>query len=281
MQPAAPTPLETVCLSAGAALVWLAPERGGMATRWAVGDDDVLYLDEATLLDRGKNVRGGCPVLFPSPGRLVGDRFARDGATGTLGQHGFARTEPWDVVSASASEATLRLRSNDRTRAVFPWEFVATYRYVLGPTSLRIEQTFESAGPAPMPFGAGFHPYFRVRDADKRLARAPTAATRAYDNAARALVRLDGPIDLTRGEVDLHLIDHASSTARLERGDGHAVDLRGSAQFGRWVIWTLAGRDFVCLEPWTSPANALNTGEGLLRAAPGTPVTLSIELRFV
>lgn len=275
------TPLETIELQNGDARALLAPERGGMVTRWLVGGDSILYLDEASLVDRAKNVRGGCPVLFPSPGKLDTDCYARGGAAGSMGQHGFARNLPWDVVEVAPSHVTLRLVSSDATRAMFPWDFALTYRYVLGATALRIEQRFEARGPRAMPFGAGFHPYFRVESAQKAAARVPTAATRAWDNAKKEQVGLTGPIDLTRDEVDLHLLDHGASSATLERGDGHRVELRASPELRRWVVWTLAGRAFVCLEPWTCPANALNTGEGLLVATPGTPVELALEMTFV
>jgi galactose mutarotase-like enzyme len=275
------TALETITLTSGDSRVVLAPGRGGMATRFVVGDRAVFFLDEATLVDTTKNVRGGNPVLFPSPGKLEADRFARDGASGTMGQHGFARNTAWDVVAQSTTEATLRLRSNDATRAVYPWDFVATYRYALDAAALRIEQRIETTAPNPMPFGAGFHPYFHVPQAAKAGARIPTRATRAWDNAKKEEIALDAPIDLTRPEVDLHLVDHGSSTARLELPDGSVVEVRGSEHFRRWVIWTIHGKDFVCLEPWTSPGNVLNSGEGLLVAAPASPIDLWTEIALL
>ncbi len=66
----APTALETIALESGSSRVLVAPSRGAIITRLSVGDRQVLYLDESTLLDPSKNVRGGIPVLFPSPGRL-------------------------------------------------------------------------------------------------------------------------------------------------------------------------------------------------------------------
>src|SRR4051812_8129567 len=91
-----PGPLATWVLAdhAAGSVAELVPARGGMATRFSVGKQPVLALDEATLLDPSKNVRGGIPVLFPSPGKLAGDRYARGGA---MGQHGFARNLPWSV----------------------------------------------------------------------------------------------------------------------------------------------------------------------------------------
>ena len=77
--------------------------------------------------------------------------------------------------------------------------------------------------------------------------------------------------------MDLHLRDHGSSTAALEL-PGARVELRGSPEFGHWVVWALKGRDFVCLEPWTCPGDALNTGERLLWLGPGDERSLAARV---
>jgi galactose mutarotase-like enzyme len=266
-----------------ASSVTLAPGRGGMALGWRVGARDLLYLDEATYRDVAQNVRGGVPVLFPSPGRLAGDRWSRAGRSGELGQHGFARQLPWAVTATGAgpdaARATLRLRASGPTRAKYPFSFVATYTYALAGRALRVEQRFANEGDEPMPFGAGFHPYFALAQADKAGARVATAATRAYDNVAKreAPYALDLGGD---GEVDLHLLDHGSSSSSLAWPDGARVGVDASPEFTHWVVWSLPGRDFVCLEPWTSPPDALNTCDRLLTLAPGEERTLWVEFRY-
>jgi galactose mutarotase-like enzyme len=274
------TPLETVVLEStpGDARVVVAPSRGGMVTRFDVGGAPVMFLDVASLVDETKNVRGGNPVLFPSPGPLAGDRFMRDGRSGSMKQHGFARQRAWSVVGdASRAEVTLELASDDATRAQYPWDFVTRIRYALAGTTLAIETRIENTGSSPMPFALGFHPYFHVPDADKARARIPTNATRAYDNVTKTVVDVKGPIDLTVKEVDLHLFDHGGPSATLDRGNDRIV-VTGDAAFGRWVVWTLAGKDFVCLEPWTAGGDALNTGEKLLTLAPGEAKTLAVSV---
>jgi galactose mutarotase-like enzyme len=273
------TPLETVVLEdkSTRARVVVAPSRGGMVTRFEVADAPVLFLDVASLVDETKNVRGGVPVLFPSPGPLAGDRFTRGGRSGAMKQHGFARQRAWSVVEAKDREVTLELASDESTRAQYPWDFVARLRYALSGTTLTIATRIENTSPAPMPFALGFHPYFLVPDASKGRARVPTAATRAFDNVTKKLVDLAGPIDLTAKEVDLHLHDHGATSATLDRGADRIV-VSADPELGRWVIWTLAGKDFVCLEPWTAPADALNTGEGLLTLAPGEARTLTVKI---
>src|SRR5262245_32617185 len=84
----------------------LAPFRGAITTALRLHGYELLYLDEATFLDPGKNVRGGIPVLFPTPGKLEDDRWQRDGRHGVLKQHGFARNCAWSVAASESASAT-------------------------------------------------------------------------------------------------------------------------------------------------------------------------------
>jgi galactose mutarotase-like enzyme len=260
----------------------IAPERGGMLTRLDVGGRTLLYLDEATLRDPEKNVRGGAPVLFPSPGKLAHDLWSRAGRMGSMKQHGFARNLPWQVVDrspGSAPSVTLRLESTDETRLFYPWAFSVELDYTLEASGIRIAQRVENRGPSAMPFGFGFHPYFLVPEADKAGTHIPTKATRALDNTTKKQIELPASgVDLTGREVDLHLIDHGSTSAALDVPGRPRVVVSGSPEYTRWVIWTLADRDFVCVEPWTCPGNALNTGEGLVELPPGETRAMWISI---
>ncbi|HEY0194977.1 MAG TPA: hypothetical protein VGC42_27880 [Kofleriaceae bacterium] len=259
------------------ATVAIAPARGGLVTRFDLAGRQVLYLDDATLRDPSKNVRGGVPVLFPSPGKLAGDAWQRGDRRGAMKQHGFARNLPWQSRRVDAATATLELRATDETRAQYPWDFTIEQTIALRGRSLRLEQRVSNHGDTPMPFGFGFHPYFFVRDADKAATAVTTDATRAFDNVAKHDVALTGPIDLTRAEVDLQLLDHGAPRSALASPAG-TVQLAGSPDYRHWVVWTLAGKDFVCVEPWTCPGNALNTGDRLIHLAPGEQRAMWIEI---
>jgi galactose mutarotase-like enzyme len=269
-----------LCDDDGKSAVTLAPERGAIVTRFRVGDRDLLFLDESTLADRTKNVRGGIPLLFPSPGRLGGDRFERAGRSGSMKQHGFARDVAWRceaLSTADAATATLAIESTDATRAMYPWDFRLAITFALRAARLRLDVSVENPGREPLPFAFGIHPYFLVHD--KAGAAIATKATRAFDNVTKKVVPFHG-FDLTAGEVDLHLLDHGSTDGALTWGDGARLAIRASPELGRWVVWTLPGRDFVCLEPWTAPADALNTGESLLELVPGARRDLWIEVEY-
>jgi galactose mutarotase-like enzyme len=190
-------------------------------------------------------------------------------------QHGFARDLPWDIVAAGADEArarlSLALSSSPLTRALFPFDFRLVFTYELRDAMLTIDQRIldtGAEGSESMPLHLGFHPYFRVPDSRKSATTITTAATRAFDNVAGVEIPFSG-FDLTRRELDLHLVDHGSTGATLRVPGSGSVQISASPEFTHWVVWTQAGRDFVCVEPWSAPGNALNTGKRLLHLAPG------------
>ncbi len=254
--------------------VWLAPSRGALVTRFFDGQRELLYLDSATFLDRSKNVRGGIPVLFPAPGKLENDRWSHAGSSGVLKQHGFARNADWSVMrqqTQTRAEVTLCMESSAETLRDYPWPFRVELTFALSGRELRIEIRVLNTGANAMPYGFGFHPYFVMKLEDKGSARIETGATRVFDNVTKEEHAL-GELKLGAGESDLHLLDHGSTNSALTTPRG-TVRVEGSEAFTRWVIWTLPGKEFICLEPWTCSGNALNTGVGLREVAPGAAQT--------
>ena len=259
-------PLITLCDSAANSTASIAPDRGAIVTSFTVGGRELLYLDQATFEDPAKNVRGGIPILFPSPGKLANDAWAQRGHKGSMKQHGFARTRAWQVLSSSSRQVALQLKSDAATLEQYPWPFVATLELELIGTRLRLKMSIANTGRETMPFGLGYHPYFLVTD--KARAHIDTDATRQFDNFTKRVSAFTG-FDLTAKEVDLHMLDQRARNMPLRLGDGASIDVSASADFAHWVVWTLNTSDFVCVEPWTCAGNALNTGEQLLMLAPG------------
>ena len=248
------------------ARVVVAPARGGMVTRFSVGDSNVLYLDPETLEDPTKNVRGGIPVLFPIAGRLAGDSYVLPGGTHTMKQHGFARNMPWAIVD-QADEGCARLgvalTATPMTRLQFPFEFRLAMTYLLEDGRLTVEMRVANLGETPMPIQPGLHPYFQLADRDKAHARVVTDATEAFDNRTGLVTPLRGPIDLTAEVVDLHVLDHWPRLTRLVRPGDRDLELALGVPDRVLVVWTERGKDFVCVEPWTARANAFNEGRAV------------------
>lgn len=261
--------LETYALEDGEARVEVIPSRGALVTRMNVGGDELLYLDESTVVDPSKNVRGGIPVLFPIAGKLPGDTYPVGRQEYAMPQHGFARRLPWVVRQAEPEMLVLGLSSTEETLKQFPWRFDAQLTLSLDGPQLTLDFDVENRDERPLPVHLGFHPYFHVLDKAKAAASVSTDATKAWDNRQGKVVPFTG-LDLTVPEADLHLLDHSEAGTTLHRGLGRRpVKLTWSPEFQRMVVWTLQGKDFVCVEPWTASAGALATGEGLIHVAPG------------
>jgi galactose mutarotase-like enzyme len=270
--------LETYVLEDGQARVELIPSRGALVTRMNVGGDELLYLDESTVVDLSKNVRGGIPVLFPTAGKLPGDTYPVGRQAYTMPQHGFARRLPWTVRQEEKDLLVAGLTSSEETLKQFPWRFDAQLTFSLDGPQLTLDFDVENQDTRPLPVHLGFHPYFSVLQNSKAAASVATDATRAWDNRMGQVVPFVG-LDLTAPEVDLHLLDHSEAGTTLHRGLGRRpVKLSWSIEFQRLIVWTLQGRDFVCVEPWTASAGALATGEGLIHVAPGERFSLIFKI---
>lgn len=239
-------PLPRWRLTEGDTFVEVAPTRGGLVTAYVVDGVSVLFMDEATLLDPSKNVRGGVPILFP---------FAGKPPPGTaLGQHGFARKLPWEVTSAIADDATarleLRLVSSLQTLTDWPHPFELTCAVSLFDQRLMLEWAFHNPGDEPMPLHFGIHPYFCVTE--KTAVTVQGASGDAFDNKL-GTERQVHDVNFAAGEVDLHFTRFDAGGTTLTRGDGRLVKLAWTEQFDTLVVWTLPGQPFVCVEPWTAP----------------------------
>ena len=246
--------------------VLIAPLRGGMVTEFRIGDDQLLYLDRATLRDHAQNVRGGIPVLFPVAGRLASDSFPVDGERVAMSQHGFARRMPWRVSgidTSGAASLSVTLDANDATLAQWPYRFQVTFQYTLRDGALAIRQRFSNNGERPMPIHPGLHPYFLIESGQKNATRVLTNGTMARDTRTGAIGPLTRPIELAGGEVDLQILDNGGLTVGLERPGRRALSLALDPSQAIVTVWTLPGRDFVCVEPWTRPSDAVNRGEAL------------------
>lgn len=262
------------------ASVVVAPQRGAIVTTMRIGGRNVLYMQDATLSDPAQNVRGGIPVLFPTPGSVRNETLRWGDRTGTqLKQHGFARNVDWSVVETPPGSLVLEKQANAWTLQRYPWHFRAELRYTLSNTCLYVHFRVENHDAETLPFALGFHPYFLVKNTQKAKLQIETAATRVFDNVQKRERPFTG-FDLTQPEVDLRLLDHGQTHCRLQLPDEARVELRGSDDFKVWVVWTLENKDFVCVEPWTAAADALNDDVGVIRVEPGAAHEAGFELEY-
>jgi galactose mutarotase-like enzyme len=250
------------------------PHRGGIAIRWNINGQEIFYLDEERLLDPALSVRGGNPILFPICGNLPNNTYAVGDQTYELVQHGFARNLPWAVVNHTATSLEVALESTPQTLAVYPFEFLFKMTYSLEGESLVVRSHITNRSTQTMPFALGFHPYFAV--ANKSNLSFDLPAVNQYDNVTKKTTPFTGKVNLNVPELDIALFPVTDSRSAM-KGD-LTIALTCDKLFTTLVVWTVEGKPFVCLEPWTSQRNAMNTGIDLTHLEPGASIEAVVTM---
>ncbi|MEM8642435.1 MAG: aldose epimerase [Cyanobacteria bacterium P01_G01_bin.54] len=255
------------------------PERGGIITMWRLQGQDLLYFDAERFADPSLSIRGGIPILFPLCGNLPNDLYVHQSKSYKLKQHGFARDLPWTVRDRSTTDAasiTLALVSNEQTRASYPFDFELQFTYRLKGNGLTIEQVFTNCSSETMPFSTGLHPYFLTQD--KRQLTFEIAAKQWRNQMDQTLHSFNGHFDIEAEEIDAALFPVTRPASLVNNRRNHKITLTSSELYKGIVFWTVQGKDYCCLEPWSAPRNALNSKEFLTYLEPGESQTAQVEL---
>lgn len=256
------------------------PERGGIITGWQVKGKEILYLDAERFANPALSVRGGIPILFPICGNLPNNTYTYQNQQYTLKQHGFARDLPWvvsDQVTEDKASITLSLHSNEETRASYPFDFKLDFSYTIKGNALEIFQRYTNLSEETMPFCTGLHPYFWTPD--KSQLRFEIPAVQYIDQINKTKHPYHGHFDFTPDELDLAFPQITGLAANFTDNSRRLrVTVSFSSAYSTVVFWTIKGKDYCCVEPWSAPRNALNVGKPLIRLAPGASCETIVRL---
>ncbi len=242
------------------------------------------------------------PVLFPVVGRLNGDVLRHAGQVFRMTQHGFARDRRFEWLARDAASCRLVLCDDAASRAAFPFPFRLEVGYRLDGAGLHVMYDVTNPGEAALPVSIGAHPAFRwplapgVPPEAHRLVFAadePAPVRRLQDGLLRAEPEPTPVCGRVLAlapalfEADALILDHpASRSLRYEAPGCHGLEL-GWDGFVQLGLWSRAGAEFVCIEPWHGLADAVGfAGEvsarpGGLLLAPGETRRLGWRVRVL
>ncbi|MCU0525953.1 MAG: aldose epimerase [Elainella sp. Prado103] len=263
-----------------ATVVEVVPARGGIITQWRVQDQDILYLDHDRFQDPTLTVRGGIPILFPICGNLPHNTYTYLAQAYQLKQHGFARDLPWQVVDQSTQDAaslTLELSSTEQTKCLYPFDFQLRFTYQLCGRTLSLQQQYTNRSERAMPFSTGLHPYFWVGDKTQLQFEIPAIQLQSQPDHSQH--PFHGQFNFETDEIDVAFRQLSQQTTRvIDRQRQLSLTMDYDAVYSTLVFWTVKGKDFYCLEPWSAPRNALNSGDNLLELQPGASLETRVQL---
>lgn len=225
------------------------------------------------------------PILFPIVGALNNGEYSFEGKTYSLPRHGFARDNVFQLEQQAENALTFTLRSNEQTRAVYPFDFVFKVVYTLYEETLTVAFHVENTGNKQMYFSVGAHPafavplqaglsytdYFLQFDKRETCGRYPILANDSISSTPVPFLestdRLPLSKDLFQNDAiifkDLTSTSIALSSEKSQHGV--SVSFEGFPYMG---IWAAKGADFVCIEPWCGLADS-ETANGDIRDKEG------------
>lgn len=222
-------------------------ERGGIITSLKLNGKEILFLDEETFRNIEVNVKGGVPVLFPNAGPLDKNTEFPD-----LAQHGFARNCKWNMQKIE-NGFRLLLSSNEETKKMYSYDF-----------QLSIEGKFESDGSftlnqevknreeeKEMPIAMGLHPYFKVSNEEKKNIKFN------FEGGEYAEEQVETWSNGKAISIDNPKFKDKDAILKVFIPDLGEFVMDVSEEFEKIWIWSMPGKDFVCIEPVMRDPNGL------------------------
>jgi galactose mutarotase-like enzyme len=289
--------VETLTLSAGDLEAAFAPHLGMAGVSLRHRGDELLDRRAGLAAYARQGAVMGIPLLHPWANRLAAHEYALDGhhvrlpggpplvhcEEHGLPIHGLLNGSPhWAVTAATDAPriaARLDFGAHRDLLAAFPFPHELTLEATLDPAGLELATTVRATGDRAVPVSFGFHPYLRLPGVDRSEWRLELPARRQLATDDRGI-----PTGSGRSEpaASFTLADLAFDDGydRLAEGASFRVGAPNRSIAVSLVrgypaaqIFSPEGAQFVCFEPMTAPTNALLSGDGLRRVAPGDSFT--------
>jgi aldose 1-epimerase len=272
-------------------------EVGGGIRSYAVAGRELL--DGYEFDEMSKSARGA--VLMPWPNRIRDGVYAFDGRQHQIplnepeqqnAIHGLVRWVSWTVREREAHRVVMGHVMHPQPG--YPFGLDLRIEYELSSTGLGVQTTATNIGSSACPFGAGAHPWF--------LAGAPVVDAVVLGLPAATVMRSDergipieslpvqdtefdfrearpiGPARLDHAFTDLACDADGLARVELLRPDGIGTTIWFDQMYPYVMVTTGdvlpdVDRRSIAVEPMTSPPNAFQTGDGVIRLEPDETFT--------
>lgn len=246
---------------------------------------------------------GRAPILFPIVGTLAGGSYRVGSKVYRLPRHGFARGRLFEVVAATASQATFRLQADAETLQVYPFRFQLDVNFALAGTTLAVTSSVRNMGEADMPASIGYHPGFRwplpygraraahfIEFADHEgpsIRRLDAAGLLTAQRHPTPLANRRLALDDSLFRDDVVIFDDIQSRS-VTYGADTGPRLRVAYPDAQYLgVWTKPGADFICIEPWRGIADEagfagdFGAKAGVFTVAAGATQSLQMQLSLL
>lgn len=171
----------------------------------------------------------------------------------------------------------------------YPFPFIFTLTYKLSSKGLlTVNFNCKNTGETNMPFACGWHPYFKIADAEIRNLEITFSPTLKYISDAQMIpmaeevVSFPMPVRFSKTTLDnvFKLESHKNHLTKLTDSETK-ISLflkQNSVEFPFLVVFAPTSENCVAIEPMTGNTDAFNTGDGLKVLSPNEDFTSLVEI---
>jgi galactose mutarotase-like enzyme len=252
---------------------------------------------------------GRAPILFPSVGTLRNDQTLIDGRLFVMQKHGLARNSEFNPVHIEKTEAVFSLRSDERTRTEYPFDFELIVTHELTESGFSTKYLVKNTDCHEIFYGIGGHPAFYCplypdtaftdyvivfSQPEPGLLYSPSIDSTGAISGKRNMdaffedrckIRLDYSLFVPDALILEDLRSKEIMLIHEASGRGIRFSMNGFTALG---IWTPAGKaaPFICLEPWTAMSDhagcplEFSQKPGIQHLNPGDEKEYSYEMKI-
>lgn len=266
----------------------------GKEILWGFENEEQLIVN-----DKSRNI-----LLAPFPNRVQAGCYFFEGNHYQLpitkpkennAIHGFVWNKKFELVSkeitSDFSSATLRY-IYDGSEAGYPFPFELTLLYTLYKNSFNLNFSVENTGNSNMPFGFGWHPYFsfgnNIEEWQLQLPKCNMLQTNEQlipNGERRNFSAFQNPEKIGDTTFDtafeLNGKENFFETRLFSSVQNEILSVKQSRTFKYLQVYIPPQRNSIAIEPMTCPANAFNSGEGLIILSPQKSSSGSISVTLL
>lgn len=256
----------------------LTSAKGGELISFKVNGEEKIHQGEEVVDENGKAYwKRHSPVLFPIVGKLKKNKTLIGGRTYELMQHGFARDLEFEPITKLNNFHSYVLKSNKYTLLKYPYEFELYNTYRTEENKLTTIYKVVNTGLINLPFGIGGHPAFKI-DIEELKKGNYYLEFEKDEEKIHFLYLVDGLVgtDYANNRIvekryiplDAHTFDNDALIMKSITSNKISLinvetkkrlltmDFTG---FPYLAIWSKPNAPFICIEPWYSTADNINS----------------------
>lgn len=204
---------------------------------------------------------GHSPVLFPVCGNCT---IVIDGKAYPLVRHGFASGCTFTAIEKGETFVKMQLHSNEKTLALYPYEFELSYTYSVNGNALEIEHKVKNLSKNTMYFSMGGHESFDLEEdvdayelrfaQDERFIHCPHDIEEGLLTGESCCLGagkvLPLPEDILQNNMTVILTGICSNCVGLYKKTGKKLAEIYFNGFDNLLLWRPMNAKMICIEPW-------------------------------